>query len=41
LIRGTPQLDWMLLTKRPENIVRMLPADWGAGWFNIWLGTTA
>jgi protein gp37 len=30
----------MLLTKRPENIVRMLPADWGAGWFNIWLGTT-
>jgi protein gp37 len=40
LIRATPELDWMLLTKRPENIVRMLPADWGAGWFNIWLGTT-
>jgi protein gp37 len=30
LIRDTPQLDWMLLTKRPENIAKMLPvpADW-------------
>jgi protein gp37 len=40
LIRATPGLDWMLLTKRPENIIRMLPADWGDGWSNIWLGTT-
>jgi protein gp37 len=40
LIRATPELHWMLLTKRPENIIRMLPADWGDGWSNIWLGTT-
>jgi protein gp37 len=40
LIRVTPNLDWQLLTKRPENIARMLPADWGDGWPNVWLGAT-
>ena len=40
LIRVTPHLDWQLLTKRPQNIAKMLPADWGAGWKNVWLGTT-
>jgi protein gp37 len=25
LIEDTPQLDWLLLTKRPQNIQRMLP----------------
>jgi protein gp37 len=40
LIRATPELDWLLLTKRPENIKRFLPADWGSGWANVWLGTT-
>lgn len=40
LIRATSQLDWLLLTKRPENILRMLPAEWGTGWPNVWLGTT-
>lgn len=41
LIGATPALDWLLLTKRPQNIVKMLPADWGAeGWSNVWLGTT-
>jgi protein gp37 len=40
LIRATPALDWFLLTKRPQNIAGMLPADWGAGWPNVWLGTT-
>jgi protein gp37 len=40
LIRQTPQLDWLLLTKRPQNIVKMLPADWGTGYANVWLGTT-
>jgi Protein of unknown function (DUF5131) len=29
LIRDTPELDWQLLTKRPQNIVRKLPTDWG------------
>ena len=27
LIRATPGSDWLLLTKRPENIAKMLPAD--------------
>jgi len=40
LIRETPHLDWQLLTKRPENIARMLPADWGQGYPNVWLGTS-
>lgn len=41
LISCTPELDWLLLTKRPENIIRMLPAGWADGWPNVWLGTTA
>lgn len=40
LIRATPNLDWMLLTKRPGNIAKMLPADWNEGWPNVWLGCT-
>jgi protein gp37 len=28
------------LTKRPQNIVKMLPSDWGSGYPNVWLGTT-
>jgi protein gp37 len=40
LIRSTPELDWMLLTKRPENAAKMLPANWEGGWPNVWLGTT-
>lgn len=39
LIRRTPWLRWLLLTKRASNVRRMLPRDlWGAN--NIWLGTT-
>lgn len=42
LIRQTPRLDWLLLTKRPFNIAKMLPADWGDdGYPNVWLGHTA
>jgi protein gp37 len=41
LIRECRSLDWQLLTKRPQNIDRMLPSDWGDGWPNVWLGTTA
>jgi protein gp37 len=39
LIRETPSLDWLLLTKRPENIRKL----WPEGVFseNVWLGTTA
>lgn len=41
VIRATPRLDWQLLTKRPQNIRKMLPADWGDGYHNVWLGFTA
>jgi protein gp37 len=41
LIRATPNLDWLLLTKRPQNLVKYLPADWGNGYPNVWVGCTA
>lgn len=40
LIRLTPNLDWLLLTKRPELAAGMLPKDWGDGYPNVWLGTS-
>ncbi len=40
LIHRTPRLIWLLLTKRPQNIRKMLPPEWGEGWPNVWLGTT-
>lgn len=39
-IAVTPHLDWLLLTKRPQNIGKMLPITWCGGWPNVWLGTT-
>lgn len=46
LIGSTPDLIWMLLTKRPQNIAKMLPVGMnpytsGWPWPNVWLGTTA
>ncbi|KFC62738.1 Bacteriophage protein gp37 [Devosia sp. LC5] len=40
LIRDTPALDWQLLTKRPQNIGKMLPAFWDEVRGHVWLGTT-
>lgn len=41
LIEATPSLDWLLLTKRPENIMRFLPEQWQSGLpANIWMGTS-
>lgn len=41
LIEATPWLDWQLLTKRPENILRMAPEHWGDGFPpNVWVGTS-
>ncbi|MEO1187525.1 MAG: phage Gp37/Gp68 family protein [Pseudomonadota bacterium] len=40
LIKECDQLIWLLLTKRPQNISKMLPQDWGDGYSNVWLGTT-
>lgn len=41
LITATPWLDWLLLTKRPQEITRMVPQAW-LEWppFNVWYGTT-
>lgn len=41
VIRDAPNLDWLVLTKRPELIADRLPSDWGAGYQNVWLGVTA
>ena len=42
LIRQTPNLDWQLLTKRPQNLSRFLPGDWSAGNYpHVWLGVSA
>jgi protein gp37 len=41
LVRATPGLDWLMLTKRPQNIAKMLPPDWSGGYPNVWLGMTA
>jgi len=39
LIEITPNLDWLLLTKRPQNIGKMVP--WKNDWpVNVWLGST-
>src|SRR3954469_23088097 len=38
LIRACKHLDWQLLTKRPQNIRKMLPSDWDDGYPNVWLG---
>ena len=39
LIAQTPRLDWLLLTKRPQNVETMVP--WTDIWpANVWLGTT-
>lgn len=40
LIKDTPMLDWLLLTKRPKNILDLLPQSWASLPNNIWLGTT-
>lgn len=39
LIDRCRDLDWMLLTKRPQNIAKMLPTGWP--WAHVWLGATA
>jgi len=39
-IRESPFLIFQMLTKRPERIPDLLPDDWGAGYPNVWLGTS-
>jgi protein gp37 len=39
IIEQTTSLDWLLLTKRPENVMPAVP--WKERWpANVWLGTT-
>lgn len=42
LIHATPALDWLLLTKRPENMVDLARLDmsWLVWPPNVWAGTT-
>lgn len=41
LIEDTPMLDWLLLTKRPQNYAKLLPETWLVNPRpNVWLGTT-
>ena len=41
LIEATPAINWMLLTKRPEQITRMIPPAWlESPRPNVWLGTS-
>lgn len=43
LIEATPNLDWMLLTKRPQHVGTMVPSSWldRGNWpRRVWIGTT-
>jgi protein gp37 len=40
-IINTPNLIWQLLTKRPENISKLVPSEWLQKWpENVWIGTS-
>ncbi len=44
LMEETPWLVWLVLTKRPQNVLYMVPDQWYAGesWpANVWLGFSA
>lgn len=40
VIKRTPHLVWLVLTKRPSLIAARLPADWKDGYPNVWLGVS-
>jgi len=41
IMEGTPSLDWQVLTKRPENVMDMVPHHWTTGFPpNAWIGTS-
>lgn len=41
LVKATPYLEWLILTKRPENISTRIPTDLGYPSSNVRLGVTA
>lgn len=40
IIKKTPHLTYQICTKRPGRIREHLPADWGEGYPNVWMGIT-
>lgn len=40
IMRDTPEITYQLVTKRIERAAACLPPDWGAGYPNVWLGTS-
>lgn len=40
VIKSCQNLDWLILTKRPDLIRDRLPSDWEDGYRNVWLGVT-
>jgi protein gp37 len=41
IIQDTPNLIYLVLSKRPQLIARRLPSDWGEnGYKNVWLGVS-
>jgi protein gp37 len=40
VVRACPHLHFQILTKRHERIADHLPADWGDGYPNVWLGVS-
>lgn len=40
LIDACPNLDWLMLTKRPQNLAKRVGFDWLEKHRNIWLGVT-
>ena len=41
IIKKSSRLAWLILTKRAALIESRLPADWGQGYPNVWLGVSA
>jgi protein gp37 len=40
IVKLTPHLVYMVLSKIPERYPETLPTDWGEGYPNVWLGTS-
>lgn len=40
IVHSCPNLVFQILTKRADRIANHLPADWGSGYQNVWLGVT-
>jgi protein gp37 len=41
IVRPCESLDFLLLTKRPHDVLRLVPKGWHASWpHNVWVGCT-